>query len=145
MTAMRRRCAAVLCAALLLAGCGGGAVVVGSGGSFNLAVVVGGFAVREPVAAGQDVTFSVRAGESIEVDANEPATWSFSVNGGPLFQSGTAVQVGGLQITQATLTSSRVVLQTAIVGTPVLPAFVTLTATSRLDAAQVAVVRLEVR
>lgn len=127
-------------AAAALAGCGGGGSDVG----FDLGVVVGGQPLS-PVFAGQPVNIAMFAGQSIELDASESAVWYFAVNDSPLFGSGTTVVVQGLAITQSDLSPSRVVIDTALIGPTVLPIFVTLSATSTFDAAQVATVTLEIR
>jgi hypothetical protein len=117
----------------LLAGCGGG----GSDASLSLGVVVSG-QPRAPVIV-------IAPGQSVELDASEPVFWSFSVNGSPLFGSGTTVIVQGLAITQSDLSESRVVLDTFLSGPTQVPVFVTLTATSTIDAALVAVVTLQIQ
>jgi hypothetical protein len=124
----------------LLAGCGGG----GSDASLSLGVVVSG-QPRAPVFAGQPSTIVIAPGQSVELDASEPVFWSFSVNGSPLFGSGTTVIVQGLAITQSDLSESRVVLDTFLSGPTQVPVFVTLTATSTIDAALVAVVTLQIQ
>lgn len=131
---------AIFLATGLLAACGGG----GSDVSLNLGVVVAG-QTRAPVLAGQPSIVVLGPGQSVELDASEPVIWSFSVNGSPLFGSGTTVFVQGLAITQSDLTSSRVVLDTFFSGPTQLPVFVTLTATSTFDAALVAVVTLQIQ
>jgi len=125
----------------LLAGCGGGG---DSGVSLNLGVLVAG-QPRGPVLAGQPTVVAMLAGQSVELDASEPVVWGFSVNGSPLFGSGTTVIVQGLAITQSDLSDSRVVLDTSLSGPTQLPVFVTLTATSTIDAALVAAVTLQIQ
>lgn len=135
--------ALALAAAAALAGCGGG----GDGGAplvLDLGVVVEGQA-RPAIVAGQPATIAMLAGQSIELDANEPVEWAFSVNGSPLFASGTTVIVQGLAITQTDLSPSRVVIDTSLSGPTQLPVFVSLTATSTIDAAEVASVVLQIQ
>ena len=122
-----------------LAACGGGGDVA----QLQVGVYVAGQA-QPAIAPGQPVTLAMLAGQSIELDANEPVQWAFSVNGSPLFGSGTTVVVQGVTITQTDLSDSRVVLDTSFTGPTQLPIYVTLTATSTIDLAQVATVYLEI-
>ena len=135
--------AAVMTAATLTA-CGGGGSDGGSDVAFDVSVVVPGQTLS-PVFAGDTVNVSILAGQSIELDASEPAIWNFTVNDSPLFGSGTTVVVGGLSIVQSDLTPSRVVIDTALIGPTVLPIFINLSATSTFDAAEVANVTLEIQ
>jgi hypothetical protein len=132
---------AVIAAALGLAACGGG-------GDEPVPLQIGVLVAGQPQPAiypGQPVSLSILAGQSIELDANEPVQWAFSVNDSPLFASGTTVIVQGVTITQSDLSPSRVVLDTTFTGPTQLPIFVTLTATSTIDLAQVATVDLVIR
>lgn len=132
--------------ALLLAGCGGG----GDGGaavdqvSLGINAVVAGEPVGTLFVPGAVGTIDVSAGQSIELDANEPVEWAFSVDGSPLFGSGTTVYYGGLSITESTVSPSQVVLDTAVAGGYLSPITVTMTATSTIDAAEVARVNIVV-
>ena len=133
-----------LAASLVLAGCGGG----GDSSStrvFDVGAVVNGQPFPTLFNTGQPGSISILVGQSIQLDATEPVVWGFSVNGSPLFGSGTTVFYQGVSVTQSFLSPSRVVIDTALVGPAVLPIFITLSATSTIDAAQVAVVNLEVR
>lgn len=132
---------AVATLAAVLAGCGGGDGGVES--SLQLGVIVEG-QPRPAILPGQAVNLSILAGQSLELDANEPVQWAFSVNGSPLFASGTTVIVQGVTITQLDLSPSRVVLDTTFTGPTQLPIFVTLTATSTIDLADVATVNLAI-
>lgn len=136
---MASACAAV---ALLLSACGGGggeaAVAVAP---VNIGVVVGGTSYA-PVPDGPALDVVAAVGQSVEFDANEPVVWAFSVNGSPLFANGTTVDVGGVTISQVQFDPSRVVLQSSLYGPAVLPIDVDLTATSTIDAAQVAFIHL---
>ena len=140
---IRPRVTKVLLAIALTAGlaaCGGGDTVA----QLQVGVLVAG--QQQPaIEQGQTANLAMPAGQSIELDANEPVQWAFSVNGSPLFASGTTVVVQGVTITQTDLSESRVVLDTSFNGPTQLPIFVTLTATSTIDQAQVAVVNLESR
>lgn len=141
-------CAGALAAALLLAGCGGG-------GTFETEAVapVGGVQVSvsgttssyAPVLGGQVLDVAAAVGQQVEFDANEPVVWSFSVNGSPLFASGTTVDVAGVTITQVQFDASHVVLSSGFYGPALLPVDIVLTATSTLDAAQVATIHLQLQ
>lgn len=142
-TSMLRNLSAVIVTSLtvaVLAGCGGG----GSDAALDLGVVIAG-QPGATVYAGQPSNIILAPGQSIELDASEPVIWNFSVNGSPLFDSGTTVAVQGLEITQSDLSASRVVLDTFLSGPTQLPVFVTLTATSTIDAALVATVTLQIQ
>jgi hypothetical protein len=138
-----------LAASLAVAGCGGGGDNGGdylsSAPVFDVGAVVNGQPFPTVFYPGQPGTIPIPVGQSIELDATEPVVWAFSVNGSPLFGSGTTVIYQGVSVTQNFLNPSRVVIDTALVGPAVLPVFITLTATSTFDAAQVAVVNLQVQ
>ena len=91
---------AVLAAALALQGCGGGAVFVGDNGGFAFTVNAfqDGLDLGRPVRAGEAITVTIQAGQSIEFDANAAVTWRFAVNGGASLPAGTSVSVPGLAI-----------------------------------------------
>lgn len=146
--ALRRIGAAVVIGcALALAGCGGGggddasSVAVVQGPALQVDVIAGGTSYA-PVPSGQALDVTARVGQSVAFDANEPVVWSFSVNGSPLFSNGTTVDLGGVTITQSQLDASGVVLDSAFYGPALVPIDVLLTATSTLDNAQVATIRL---
>lgn len=133
---------------LALAGCGGGggdeANVVVQGPALQVGVVAG-TTTYAPVATSQVLDVAAPVGQSVVLDANEPVVWSFSVNGSPLFENGTTVDVGGVAITQAQFSASRVVLESSFYGPALLPIEVLLTATSTIDNAQVATIRLQLQ
>lgn len=131
---------ACIVAAAALGACGGGGEPV----PLQLSVLVAGQA-QPVIDQGAPVDLSILAGQSIELDANEPVQWAFSVNGSPLFASGTTVVVQGVTITQTDLSPSRVVLDTTFTGPTQLPIYVVLTATSTIDFAEVATVNLAIR
>lgn len=128
-------------AALLLAGCGGG-------GSDSVSLEVNAVVAGQPLGTvfvpGVVGTIDLAAGQSIELDASEPVAWAFSVGGSPLFGSGTTVYYAGLAITETAVSPSRVVIDTAITGPYFSPITITATATSTIDAAEVATVNLVV-
>jgi hypothetical protein len=126
----------------LLGGCGGGGDA-GPPAVFDISAVVGGHPFAPgPIFPGQPVDLSIPAGQSIELDATEPVQWAFMIGNSPVFLSGVTVVTGGISITQTALSPSRVVIDTAIVAPAITPVVITLTATSTIDAAQVATVNL---
>jgi hypothetical protein len=133
--------AIVVTATLGLAGCGGG-----SDESIHLGVnaIVGGQPLTTVFVPGATGTVDILAGQSVELDANEPVIWAFSINGSPLFGNGTTVFFSGLTITETAVSQSRVVIDTSAVGPFAAPVIITLTATSTIDAAEVALIDLVV-
>lgn len=143
----RRLCRTVqmafLAFALTLAGCGGGGVDVVVAVPVDLRVgVVAGPTTYAPVQHGQLLDVAAQVGQPIVLEANEPVVWSFSVNGSPLFLNGTAVDLGGVTVTQIQVTASRAELLSTFYGPALLPIEVLMTATSSIDAAEVVTVRL---
>lgn len=131
-----------LCAcALLLSGCGGGET---ESVSLGVSAVVAGQPLGTAFVPGSVGTIDLSAGQSIELDASEPVDWAFSVGGSPLFGNGTTVYYGGLAITETAVSPSRVVLETAVTGAYVSPITIMMTATSTIDAAEVATIDLVV-
>ena len=135
---------AVLASAAALAGCGGG-FIVGDGFFLSINGFIDGRSIGDPIRSGTTVSVAISPGQSAQFDANEPADWRFSVNGGPFTPAGTAQAIAGLTINVRTLGPSAVAVDTALAGPVVLPVVVTLVATSTRDAAQVATVQLQVR
>jgi hypothetical protein len=137
--------AGMVSAALVLAGCGGGGDAgVTASIPINIGVSVAG-ANYARASGGQLLEVFAAVGETVQFDANEPVTWSFSVNGSPLFVNGTTVDVGGVTITQVQLDPSRVVLDSNFYGPALLPVEVVLVATSSIDNAQVSTIRLSLQ
>ena len=132
---------AACAAAWSLSACGGGAYV-DSEGNFNIGVTVAGqFVSDTPVASGGSLDLAVRAGQSVTLDAGEPAVWTIYV-GGVAVSGGAKVYYAGAEITATTLSQSRVAVDTYAAFR--LPAAIpiTLVATSTYDSAQVATVNL---
>ncbi|MDP2008497.1 MAG: hypothetical protein Q8K45_22715 [Rubrivivax sp.] len=132
---------AVCAAAWSLSACGGGAYV-DSAGNFNIGVTVAGqFVSDTPVASGGSLGLAVRAGQSVILDAGEPAVWTMYV-GGAAVSGGAQVYYAGADITATTLSRSRVAVDTY--AAYLLPASIPikLVATSTYDSAQVATVNL---
>ncbi|WP_427913086.1 hypothetical protein ACPWT1_21095 [Ramlibacter sp. MMS24-I3-19] len=147
--ALRRLGAAIAVGcALALAGCGGGGdaggLAVEQGTTLQVGVVAGG-TTYAPAPTGQTLVVEARVGQPVTFDTNEPVVWSFSVNGSPLFSNGTTVDLGGVTITESQLDASGVVLDSAFYGPALVPIDVLLTATSVIDNAQVATIRLVLR
>jgi hypothetical protein len=132
----------ILMLALGLSACGGGGS--DSAVSLGVSVIVQGQPVGGLIVPGQLVHVSMLAGQSVELDANEPVEWTFTIGNSPLFGNGTTVFVAGLAITQTAVSPSRVVIDTAASGPFPAPVILNLTATSTIDAAQVAFVDLAI-
>ncbi len=136
--------AVVLSASLVLAGCGGGGEIEVVATDLDIGVTVAGSNLAR-ASTGQFLQVVAGVGQTIEFDANEAVSWSFSVNGSPLFVNGTTVDVGGVTITQVQLDPGRVVLQSTFYGPALLPIEVVLVATSNFDRAQVSTIQLSLR
>lgn len=134
--------------ALALLGCGGAGVYIGGDGSgvaFSINAFLDGRSYGHPARAGESTTVGIQAGQSIEFDASGPASWRFSLNGGPSLAAGTTASSGGLAVTVAPVSASRVRVTTTLSGAAPLPATVTLSATSTVDNREIATVQLQVR
>ena len=132
---------AACAAAWSLSACGGGAYA-DSAGNFNIGVTVAGqFVSDTPVASGGSLDLAVHAGQSVTVDAGEPAVWTMYV-GGAAASGGAQVYYAGANLTATTLSRSSVAVDTyaAYVLSASIP--ITLVATSTYDSAQVATVNL---
>jgi hypothetical protein len=132
---------AACAAAWSLSACGGGGSV-DSAGNFNIGVTVAGQFVSDmPVASGGALNLAVHAGQSVALDAGEPAVWTMYVGGGAV-SGGAQVYYAGANITATTLSRSSVAVDTY--AAYLLPASIpiTLVATSTYDSAQVATVNL---
>ncbi len=132
---------AACAAAWSLSACGGGGYV-DSAGNFNIGVTIAGqFVSYTPVASGGSLNLAVHAGQSVTLDAGEPAVWTMYV-GGAAVSGGAQVYYAGANITATTLSRSSVAVDTFAVFR--LPASIpiTLVATSTYDSAQVATVNL---
>lgn len=127
---------ACLSAALALTACGGD---VDGGASLDIGVWVAGQPVSSPPSSGSQ-SVVMRAGQSIELDAREPVTWTLRVGNTSFQGPSTSVFYRGVTITQTALSASRIALDTS--ASYYLPASVavTLTAVSTYDAAIVGVV-----
>ena len=139
---------ASLVLASALAACGGGFVYVdgnGSGVAFSVNGFLDGRSFGTPVRGGESTTVSIQVGQSIEFEASGPASWRFSLNGGPFLAAGTTATTGGLSVTVSTVSTSRVRVTTTLSGAAPLPANVTLSATSGSDNREIATVQLQVR
>ena len=128
-------------AAWSLSACGGGGYV-DSARNINIGVTVAGqFVSDTPVASGGSLNLAIHAGQSVTLDAGEPAVWTVYV-GGVAISGGAQVYYAGANITATTLSRSSVAVDTY--AAYLLPASIpiTLVATSTYDSAQVATVNL---
>ena len=129
--------AAVCVSAWTLSACGGGAYV-DSAGNFNIGVTVAGqFVSDTPVSSGGTLDLVVRAGQSVVLNAGEPAVWTVYV-GGVAATGGVRVYYAGAEITATTLNQSSVAVDTYAAHRLAAPIAVTLVATATYDSAQVA-------
>ena len=85
---------------------------------------------------------SMRAGQSIQLNANEPVKWSLNVGGTTVSGLGVTVYYGDVAITLTELTSSRVAIDTGLLYPLAAPLYITLVATSTYDLAQVATIQI---
>lgn len=139
---------APLILASALAGCGGGFVYVdgsGSGVAFSVNGFLDGRSFGHPARAGESTTVSIQAGQSIEFEASGPASWRFSLNGGPFLPAGNTATTAGLSVTVVPVSASRIRVTTMLSGAAPLPSDVTLSATSSNDDREIATVQLQVR
>jgi hypothetical protein len=124
--------------ALTLTACGGG----GGDGSVQLqvGVFVDGRQSGDYVYSGTIQTVTMAAGQSIELDANEPVVWTLQV--GSTYYEGfdTSVYYQGVTITETTLSPSRIALDTSTAFFLPYPVTVTFTAVSTYDSAVVATI-----
>ena len=140
--AKRVLCATTLITLLALSGCGGGDTYVDTP-PFDIHVAVAGQPLTGVVLSpGPLQRVSMRAGQSIELSANESVTWSLNVGGTTVSGPGVTVYYGDVAITLTELTASRVAIDTGIRYTLAAPLFITLIATSTYDFAQVATIQL---
>ena len=135
---LRRRAGLmVLATAASLSACGGGAEAFFT---LDVGVSVGGVVVSgPPVYAGGRRSVTMYAGQSIQLDANEPVYWTLLVGGSSVVGSVTVVY-GGLSITQTAISDSRIIVDTRSRFGLANPVWMTFIATSTIDSAQVATV-----
>lgn len=133
----RRASLALLAAAASLSACGGGGDAYVT---LDLGILVGGLVVSgPPVYSGGHRAITMYAGQSIQLDANEPVYWTLLV-GGSSVASGTTVVYGGLAVTHTAISDSRTIVDTGARFPLANPVAMTLIATSTIDSAQVATV-----
>ncbi len=131
---------ASLAALLSLAACGGGG---SDSASFEIGVLIAGQPFGGTrIGPGSSPTISIRAGQSIELDASESVYWTLYVGGSAVSGSGATVYYAGAEITQTALSYSRIVLDTYAANRLFAPVPITLVATSTYDSAQVATVNV---
>ena len=134
-----------LCVALAMTACGGGDagvdVVVAT--PFDINVVVGGRPVSDVrIRPGATQSVLLPVGESIELDASEPVSWTLIVGGTTVNGTGVTVDYGGVGIRLSAQTRSRILIDTDSAFPLGAPLSFTLIATSTLDFAQVATIRV---
>ena len=136
-----RMVVASLTAALILSACGGGGDA-SPRGNFNIGVTVGGKLVSQtPVAPGGSLNLAIYVGQSVTLDAGEPAVWTLLV-GGSAVSGGAQVLYAGANITATTVSPSAVVVDTSAAFPLAASIPVTLIATSTFDSVQVATANL---
>lgn len=135
---LQRRAGLVLLAvAASLSACGGGG---DASLSLDIGVQVGGVVVSSPIVSSSGHrSVAMYAGQSIELDANEPVYWTLLVGGSSVVGSVT-VFYAGLAITQTAISDSRIVVDTSSRFGLASPVPMTLIATSTFDSAQVAII-----
>ena len=122
---------------LLLTACGGGD---GGGGaaSINIGVVVAGQPQRDLVVGqGGSTNLALFAGNSVDLQAREPVTWTLFV-GGAAVGTGVEVFYAGLNLTAIKRDAYTVTLATFAARPLAGPVAVTMVATSPFDSALVA-------
>ena len=133
----RRSRLALLAAAASLSACGGGG---DAAVRLDIGVLVGGVVVSgPPVYSGGHRSITMYAGQTIELDANEPVYWTLLVGGGSVAGSVTVVYAG-LAVTQTEISTSRIAVNTSSRFGLASPVPMTFIATSTIDSAQVATV-----
>ena len=136
-----RMVVASLTAALILSACGGGGDA-SPPGNFNIGVTVGGKLVSQtPVAPGGSLDLAIHVGQSVTLDAGEPAIWTLFV-GGSAVSGAAQVFYAGANITATTFNPSAVVVDTSAAFPLAASIPITLIATSTFDSVQVATVNL---
>jgi hypothetical protein len=108
--------------------------------SLNVGVLVGGQPVGGTIYGGSTQSVVMSAGQSIELDANEPVVWTLQV--GTTYYEGfnTSVYYRGVTVTETALSPSRIALDTSASFFLPSPVGVSLTAVSTYDSAVVATV-----
>ena len=133
--------AASLVALASLSACGGGG---GDGGvTFDIGIVVAGQPVTGVVVQpGGAQSVTIKAGQSIELDASESVVWTLEVGGSAVTGTNTSVYYQGVTITETALSSSRIALDTSSSYFLPTPVPITLSAVSTFDSALVATVNV---
>ena len=135
-----RRSLLLIAAAVLLTACGGGGSDSGPplleiGGIIN-GRPIGGF-VALP---GSRQAILVPFGQSFELDANRPVSWSVVVAGTVVPGTGNTITVGGTSVQETLITDFQFVATTFGFAPVPSPLQVTVVATSREDPSQVTMV-----
>lgn len=144
----RRLCmtAAAVGASLVLSACGGG----GSGGngrpsrSSSIGVTIGGQPGSYiPISPGGAIALTLRAGQSVSLDAGEPVVWNMYI-GSTQVTYGAQVVFGGVTFDTANLNAYVVAVYTYAPFLLRETVNVTMVATSTYDSVQIATVYLSV-
>ena len=110
--------------------------------SFDVGIVVAGQPVGGAVQSGGVQNITISAGQSIELDASESVQWILEVGGSVVTGSNATVYYQGVTITETTLSSSRIALDTSAAFFLSAPVPIRLTAISTFDSAEVATVNV---
>lgn len=126
-----------------LSACGGGSLDLEVAAPFGIDVTVGGRPLSGGhISSGMTQTVMLPVGQSIAFDASEPVVWSLRVGGAVVTGVGTVVDYGGVSIWQTVLTPSRILIETDSAFPLGAPLSFSLVATSTIDSAQVANIRV---
>ncbi len=113
--------------------------------TFDVGVMVAGHPLAGvQVVPGPPQSISIVAGQSIELDANEPVDWTLYVGDSAITSTGVAVDYGGVSITETAISDSRIAVDTATPYALPAPVWITFVATSTIDSAQVATVNVQI-
>ena len=141
----RSAVAAAVAVCVGLTACGGGADIYLPDTAFDIGVVVAGLALAGLVIGpGTTQSVAMQAGQSIELDANQPVAWTLDVGGTTVGGNGVTVFYGGIAITQTAASDSRIVVSTSPAGPSAVPVTITFIATSTINSAQVATVNVTI-
>lgn len=136
-----RRSVLLIAAAFLLTACGGG----GSDSSGPPLLEIGGIINGRPIVGfvalpGSRQAILVPFGQSFELDANRPVSWSVVVAGTVVPGTGNTITVGGTSVQETLITDFQFVATTFGFAPVPSPLQVTVVATSREDPGQVTMV-----
>jgi hypothetical protein len=137
----RTTAVALICSwAIALAGCGGGVEVQGDG--FSVGVTIDGQPYGGAVESGRQRDVAFYAGQSVSFEASESVRWTLYAGNVAIPADGSTVFYGGASIRATTVSSSRIVVDTASSGPLSPPVQFTLTATSTWDSTLVTTINV---